>query len=169
MNLVVQEKMDIASSNSREKETQTCRIYMEEGVCEQVIYILVAREGFVMFMLHSSYSQNLPCFSNLGSLANKKSSSLCSRAFQSPCLHASIMTTFSVLLLLLFFFSFLLFFFFFYDYGYDVAQGGSTFNERIFYFPQICVRAQCFDTTVLHAYDSLMIKHALYFVINVQI
>ena len=66
MNLVVQEKMDIASSNSREKETQTCRIYMEEGVCEQVIYILVAREGFVMFMLHSSYSQNLPFILPMG-------------------------------------------------------------------------------------------------------
>ena len=151
MNLVVQEKMDIASSNSREKETQTCRIYMEEGVCEQVIYILVAREGFVMFMLHSSYSQNLPCFSNLGSLANKKSSSLCSRAFQSPCLHASIMTTFSVLLLLLFFFSFLLFFFFFMIMVMMLLRVGVPLTKEYFIFlkfvsehsvstPQYCMR-----------------------------
>ena len=52
-----------------------------------------------------------------------------------------------------------------------VNLGGSTFYERIFYFSSnLCPsRAHCFDTTVLHAYDSSMIKHALYFVINVQI
>ena len=43
----------ITNSNRREKETRTCRIYMEEGVCEQVIYTLVVngqhkREGFVI-------------------------------------------------------------------------------------------------------------------------
>ena len=74
----------------------------------------------------------------------------------------------SVLLLLIFFLSFV---YFYDDDDYDVAQGGSTFNERIFYFSSnLCPsRAHCFDTTVLHAYDSSMIKHALYFVINVQI